>query len=812
MTISLSPSPASETLEDYLAGDYHRDMADIRELEGMIERAANVFIYAQVDDGTWAYDVSRDEKPAVPEGPKLSHGTQGMIAAVLSKISGDSRLPALKLARLKPEFKQHLGAALNAGLERLEQDVAEKRALISGSFGRNDPITASHASELRGGQVGNDLCTSASKILGSASEAITNLVSVDPNGDDPLLPTLPFYYTRPTDGLDADGTKPSDEPEAKGTKPPKYLRNAFVPLRIARMVAESDAYKKNLSSSTNVQDQTREGIFEVQPRFKGNYRRFFESTLHEQLSYSDIPDSRFDPAELIFCLEGLLIVSPRSVDERLMARVLDVLEARQDESAHWRPNRPLYATPQGMTMLPISVEGAVSLMRSIAAFDGNSDFQEFSRRAVGMLRRFWQWLLARSVAFDLGPKVVTAQTLLAKAAGDGSQPAPGQGNYHKLLGWHSEHVNNPGLIQLWDTSQVVEFMLAYRTLLQRAVAGRTLQLSGLKVNRSAGRRPEKPLDKWDEIVGKFEPRHGADEKDQVYRKIKTAFIEPWAENRENKASSMLLYGPPGTGKSTVGENIADALGMRMITVTVSDFLGRGGAYVEARAKAIFETLEAQFDTVILFDEIDAFLLDRDSARYEKQDTLFQFLTPGMLTKINDLHKLARSIFIIATNYKDRIDPAIQRKGRIDQHYLLGLPDKKRREAILRNEMELEKEDTVSDDLVKDTVFYGYSDIKAAVAEARGNGAIQDAVAEKLDEPERRPTTVASYLKRLTQGEAGKPAWPDFPTGEFSGLFELWKEVRSDADIEDLFKKVIKGDAGLEDVKVLTKELEGKQDA
>ncbi|MGX7953553.1 ATP-binding protein [Tsuneonella sp. HG249] len=784
MTSSLSPSPASATLEDYLASDYHRDVADIRELEGMIERAANVFLYAQADDGTWAYDISRDEKPVVPESPKLSHGTQGMIAAVLSKITGDSRLRAVKLARLKPEFRRHLGAALNAGLNRLEQDVADKMALISGSFGRNDPITASHVSELRGGQVGNDICTSASKILGSASVAITKLVSVDPNGDSSLLPTLPFYYTKPTDALDAEGTKPTDEAEAKGTKPPKYLRNAFVPLRIARMVAESDAYKKNLTSSSDVQDQTCEGIFEVQPSFKANYRRFFESTLHEQLSYSDIPDSRFDPAELIFCLEGLLIVSRRSVDERLMARVLDVLEARQDESAHWRPNRPLYATPQGMTMLPISVEGAVSVMRSIAAFDENSDFQEFSRRAVGMLRRFWQWLLARSVAFELEPKVVTAQTL-AEAAGDGSQPEAGKGNYHKLLGWHSEHVNNPGLIQLWDTSQVVEFMLGYRDLLQRSVAGQTLELSGLKVNRSAGRRSDDPVKKWAEIERDFEPQLGSSKEDQVYDKIRKSFIVPWAENQEDKVSSMLLYGPPGTGKSTVGENIAKALGMRMITVTVSDFLGRGGAYVEARAKAIFQTLEAQFDTVILFDEIDAFLLDRDSARYDKQDTLFQFLTPGMLTKINDLHKLARSIFIIATNYKDRIDPAIQRKGRIDQHYLLGLPDKKRREAILRKEIGLRDDSTVLSELVDRSVFYGYSDIKAAVQDVGGKGASEEAVAERLAEPERAPATVASYLKRVKVKD-GELDWSDFPPIEFDGLWKLWHETHQTKGIDDLF--------------------------
>ena len=57
-------------------------------------------------------------------------------------------------------------------------------------------------------------------------------------------------------------------------------------------------------------------------------------------------------------------------------------------------------------------------------------------------------------------------------------------------------------------------------------------------------------------------------------------------------------------------------------------------------------LGAQSACVILFDEIDSFLLDRDSEHYRRQDTLFQFLTPGMLTKINDLRKAARSIFII----------------------------------------------------------------------------------------------------------------------------------------------------------------------
>jgi len=217
--------------------------------------------------------------------------------------------------------------------------------------------------------------------------------------------------------------------------------------------------------------------------------------------------------------------------------------------------------------------------------------------------------------------------------------------------------------------------------------------------------------------------------------------------------------------------------------------------------------------VILFDEIDAFLLDRDSTRYDDQDTLFQFLTPGMLTKINDLHKLGRSIFIIATNYKDRIDPAIQRKGRIDQHYLLGLPDKNRREAILRKEIGLKEEDAVSNDLVKKTLFYGYSDIKAAVADAGGEGAIQTAVSEKLEEAERRPKIVESYLQRIGEKRGGELDWSDVPEREFSGLFELWKEVRKNVRLKELFKKFVKREVNLtsEDVEKLRQLLQEKQD-
>src|SRR5262249_46873646 len=151
------------------------------------------------------------------------------------------------------------------------------------------------------------------------------------------------------------------------------------------------------------------------------------------------------------------------------------------------------------------------------------------------------------------------------------------------------------------------------------------------------------------VVSQFEPVTTLGLRFETYRRIGADFIEGWLSG-QRKNYSMLLYGPPGAVKTSVAENIADALGFPLITITVSDFLAEGGGAVEARAKMIFEVLEAQADCVVLFDEIDELLLDRSSARHRDQETVFKFMIPGMLTKLNNLRRKQRVIFILATNY------------------------------------------------------------------------------------------------------------------------------------------------------------------
>jgi SpoVK/Ycf46/Vps4 family AAA+-type ATPase len=130
--------------------------------------------------------------------------------------------------------------------------------------------------------------------------------------------------------------------------------------------------------------------------------------------------------------------------------------------------------------------------------------------------------------------------------------------------------------------------------------------------------------------------------------------------------SLLIYGPPGSSKTTLAKALAKSLGWGMVYLSPTNFITSGEAGIEQKAKDIFEALGVLRDKVIFFDEIDRLILDRDSNAYGEQGDMFQFMTPSMLTKINDLRRAKRCVFIIATNYEEHIDRAIKRRGRIDE--------------------------------------------------------------------------------------------------------------------------------------------------
>ena len=231
-------------------------------------------------------------------------------------------------------------------------------------------------------------------------------------------------------------------------------------------------------------------------------------------------------------------------------------------------------------------------------------------------------------------------------------------------------------------------------MLQRHVAAQCVTATGLKYQRpsiasdSKAREIESVYTYWKtEFQDKFSPRPS--HADDVYKQIGEFFIAPreaagdlGVGDGPDAHYSMVLYGPPGTGKTTIAQAVAKSLGWDFISLSPSDFVQTGVSQVEQRAKRIFEALTEQENCVILLDEIDRLILDRNLKAYDNQDDMFQMMTPSMLPKLKDLREKESSIFVIATNYFERIERAAVRAGRVDDAFLVGLPDYEARKNIL----------------------------------------------------------------------------------------------------------------------------------
>ncbi len=416
----------------------------------------------------------------------------------------------------------------------------------------------------------------------------------------------------------------------------------------------------------------------------------FDSTLHRQLSYFAMGDPKFDPAELAFAFEGVLLLDPNRVGRAIVEQVFAALTLKKGGPPFWRPVTPFLANERGQVLFLVSVEVANSILRSCELLDGRSLVPARFARIEPQLRAYATWILGEVVRI--------------KPATDETQ-----------VGWRSEYVEKPGIIHLWHTSHVLLFLAHYECFLKRKIAADGVEAAGLSV-----RPPPKTIENFFE---NSEPLPGVSEY-AVFQCLHDRYIAPRIKGDVPKVHSVLLYGPPGTGKTTVAEQMASKLDQPLVIITVSDFLAAGSAELENRAKGVFTVLRSLERVVILFDEIDQFLLDRNSKFYREQSDVFKFMTPGMLSKFQDLRDDHNCVFLIATNYFERIDSAIKRRGRIDDHLLLSLPNQARRAALLREfvakslpTMTLPADFADLTDAAKvlaRTVFFGWGDLKYLV--------------------------------------------------------------------------------------------------
>jgi hypothetical protein len=161
-------------------------------------------------------------------------------------------------------------------------------------------------------------------------------------------------------------------------------------------------------------------------------------------------------------------------------------------------------------------------------------------------------------------------------------------------------------------------------------------------------------------------------KGEILKNVKSRDLDPEKLIGEGLPvpRSALLFGPPGTSKSRLAKAIAEYLGWPLVVVTPSEFLRRGVEQVHAQVDEVFRDLMDLRRAVVFFDEMDALAQTREGDESDKQgagnlDITRQLLTTSMLPKLANLWEQKRVIFLMATNHKQQLDPAITRPNRFD---------------------------------------------------------------------------------------------------------------------------------------------------
>ena len=256
---------------------------------------------------------------------------------------------------------------------------------------------------------------------------------------------------------------------------------------------------------------------------------------------------------------------------------------------------------------------------------------------------------------------------------------------------------------------------------------------------------------------------GADEEKHELEEIVDFLKDPkkYTDIGARIPKGVLLMGPPGTGKTLLARAVAGEAGCPFFSISGSDFVEMFVGVGASRVRDLFEQAKKNSPSIIFIDEIDAVGRHRGTGigggHDEREQTLNQLLVEmdGFTGKDN-------VIVIAATNRRDILDPALLRPGRFDRQIVVGYPDVKGREAILKVHA---KNKPLAPDvelgvIAKSTVGFTGADLENLVNEASLLAArknkkaitmeeIQEATIKVIAGPEKKSHKVSPAEKRLT---------------------------------------------------------------
>jgi cell division protease FtsH len=315
----------------------------------------------------------------------------------------------------------------------------------------------------------------------------------------------------------------------------------------------------------------------------------------------------------------------------------------------------------------------------------------------------------------------------------------------------------PWFIQLLPSIfMILIFVVLWFVFMQQSQGGGNRVMSFGKSKAKLHKEDEKNRITFNDVAGLDEEKEELQELVD-FLKNPRKFIELGARIPKG----ILMIGPPGTGKTYLTKAVAGEAGVPFYSISGSDFVEMFVGVGASRVRDLFDQAKKTAPCIVFIDEIDAVGRRRGAGlgggHDEREQTLNQLLVEMDGFGINE-----GVIVVAATNRADILDPALLRPGRFDRQVMVGLPDLRGREAILKVHA---RGKPLSDDvdlqvLARRTPGFSPADIEnlmneAALLTARKNQkkimmeTIEEAITKVIAGMEKRSRVISEKERKIT---------------------------------------------------------------
>lgn len=388
------------------------------------------------------------------------------------------------------------------------------------------------------------------------------------------------------------------------------------------------------------------------PIFRAKIHEWARETLGYQVSLHSARSSMLDSDQLGWSL-AIVLRSPDAVqsnlaEQDLTRHALKCLFETQTEVGSWRHYEPLFHYEKSGNAHCYVFETFAELLR--CALHPRAEFVRTALKAhfAGLIK-LWQYARSTQIPLD-----------------DLLKP--------KAIGWTSGHRSGKRDPESWATASV----FLYAQYLRRLVGIWTREEALFALPKRTSYSTAKEAK--DELTTRTKTWTS---ETRLKAELVSTFVKPISERSpegpvdpdaqpigKTNSRSAIFYGPPGTGKTTIARALAGMIRWDYIELHSSHFVADGLPNVQRTADEIFRRLMELDHALVLFDEIDELVREREDV---EADTFGRFLTTSMLPKLAELWKNRKIMYFVATNHIKYFDRAITRSERFDALIFVSPP-------------------------------------------------------------------------------------------------------------------------------------------